>query len=210
MRGLPNGRAQRRGRRAVICRTTRFDLMVSAPRARADERFTAATSARAVAPSNAVCIDTSFGLTFTVPNLYLSDPRADGVAGLVPGRCGLVSRHGVLPSRAEPRLPWEQYRDGARPAEMPVGYRRNVSAASRTEAPLDLTQARFADQTFSEKPSNRRQAVASPNKRGVWPPAQHRCVSLLKRADSPPLSRTVFCWPSPANAKDRFRPARYW
>jgi hypothetical protein len=34
---------------------------------------------------------------------------------------------------------------------MPIGYHRNVSAASRTEAPLDLNQARFADPTFSEK-----------------------------------------------------------
>jgi len=34
---------------------------------------------------------------------------------------------------------------------MPIGYHRNVSAASRTEAPFDLNQARFTDQTFSEK-----------------------------------------------------------
>ena len=37
------------------------------PSARAGERFTAATSARAVAPRNGVCIETSFGSDFTVP-----------------------------------------------------------------------------------------------------------------------------------------------
>jgi hypothetical protein len=34
---------------------------------------------------------------------------------------------------------------------MPIGYHRDVCAASRAEAPSDLIRARFADQTFAEK-----------------------------------------------------------
>src|SRR5271154_2678020 len=96
--------------------------------------------------------DTSFGLTFYRPPIFTCLTR--GQMGLPAwySRCGLVSRHEVLPSRVgKPRSPREQYRNGARPAEMPIGYHRNVSAASRTEAPSDLIRARFADQTFSEK-----------------------------------------------------------
>jgi hypothetical protein len=34
---------------------------------------------------------------------------------------------------------------------MPIGYHRDVCAASRTEAPSDLIRARFAAQTFAGK-----------------------------------------------------------
>jgi hypothetical protein len=50
---------------------------------------------------------------------------------------------------------------------MPIGYHRDVCAASRTEAPSDLIRARFAAQTFAGKSPL---TVASPHKRGVWPP----------------------------------------
>src|ERR1700761_5277478 len=67
-------------------------------------------------------------------------------------RCALVSRHGALPSLVgKPGLPRKRYRNGARPAEMPIGYHRDVCAASRTEAPSDLIRARFASQTFAGK-----------------------------------------------------------
>jgi hypothetical protein len=34
---------------------------------------------------------------------------------------------------------------------MPIGYHRDVCAASRAEATSDLIRARLADQTFAEK-----------------------------------------------------------
>jgi hypothetical protein len=47
---------------------------------------------------------------------------------------------------------------------MPIGYHRDVSAASRTEALVRSDSGAVAAQTFDGKP------VAPPHKRGYWPP----------------------------------------
>jgi hypothetical protein len=82
--------------------------------------------------------------------------RPSGRRGGRPGnsRCGLVSRHGALPPWVgEPMLPRVEYWNGERPSEMPIGYHRYVSAASRIEADSDWLWERFSAQTVARKGS---------------------------------------------------------
>jgi len=106
-------------------------------------------------------LQTSLGLPYR-PDRYSRDPAADGVVGQATAdTASFLDMELCLPGSESRARPWVQYRNGGKPAEMPIRYHRDVSAASRTEPRSNpiLANGSVSDDR-GNKLSSRRQTVA--------------------------------------------------